>query len=54
MTDDRKKEAGVPAVGHLSLFFSYLGKMIEEFKEGYVKVDHAHGVATIEFFHPKK
>ena len=27
--------------------------MIEEVKDGYVKVQHAHGVATIEFFHPK-
>jgi methylglutaconyl-CoA hydratase len=27
--------------------------MIEKIKEGYVKVDHANGIATIEFFHPK-
>lgn len=27
--------------------------MIQEFKEGYVKVDREHGIATIEFFHPQ-
>lgn len=27
--------------------------MIEEIKEGYVKTDHANGIATIEFFHPQ-
>jgi methylglutaconyl-CoA hydratase len=26
--------------------------MIQEFKEGYVKVEREHGIATIEFFHP--
>lgn len=27
--------------------------MIQEFKEGYVKVEREHGIATIEFFHPQ-
>ena len=27
--------------------------MIEEIKEGYVKTEHEHGIATIEFFHPQ-
>lgn len=27
--------------------------MIEQIKEGYVKVEREHGVATIEFFHPQ-
>jgi len=27
--------------------------MIEEIKEGYVKVEREHGIATIEFFHPQ-
>ncbi len=27
--------------------------MIEEIKEGYVKTEHAGGIATIEFFHPQ-
>lgn len=27
--------------------------MIEELKDGYVKTDHAGGIATIEFFHPQ-
>jgi methylglutaconyl-CoA hydratase len=27
--------------------------MIEEIKEGYVKVESEHGIATIEFFHPQ-
>jgi methylglutaconyl-CoA hydratase len=27
--------------------------MIQEFKEGYVKVECEHGIATIEFFHPQ-
>lgn len=27
--------------------------MIEEIKEGYVKVERAHGIATIEFYHPQ-
>ncbi|MBL7761243.1 MAG: enoyl-CoA hydratase/isomerase family protein [Sediminibacterium sp.] len=27
--------------------------MIEEIKEGYVKVERSHGVATIEFYHPQ-
>jgi methylglutaconyl-CoA hydratase len=26
--------------------------MIQEFKEGYVRVEREHGIATIEFFHP--
>lgn len=28
--------------------------MIEEFKEGYVKVEREHGIATIEFYHPQR
>ena len=28
--------------------------MIEEIKEGYVKVEREHGIATIEFFHPQR
>ncbi len=27
--------------------------MMEEIKEGYVKVEREHGIATIEFFHPQ-
>jgi methylglutaconyl-CoA hydratase len=27
--------------------------MIEEIKEGYVKVEREHGIATIEFYHPQ-
>lgn len=27
--------------------------MIEEIKDGYVKVEREHGIATIEFFHPQ-
>ncbi|MES2371993.1 MAG: enoyl-CoA hydratase/isomerase family protein [Bacteroidota bacterium] len=27
--------------------------MIEEIKDGYVKTEHEHGIATIEFFHPQ-
>lgn len=27
--------------------------MIEQIKEGYVKVEREHGIATIEFFHPQ-
>jgi len=27
--------------------------MIQEFKEGYVKIEREHGIATIEFFHPQ-
>jgi len=27
--------------------------MMQEFKEGYVKVEREHGIATIEFFHPQ-
>jgi methylglutaconyl-CoA hydratase len=27
--------------------------MIQEFKEGYVKVEREHGITTIEFFHPQ-
>ncbi len=27
--------------------------MIQEFKEGYVKVEREHGIATVEFFHPQ-
>jgi methylglutaconyl-CoA hydratase len=27
--------------------------MIEHIKEGFVKVDREHGIATIEFFHPQ-
>jgi methylglutaconyl-CoA hydratase len=27
--------------------------MIQEFKEGYVKVEREHGIATIEFYHPQ-
>ncbi len=27
--------------------------MIQQFKEGYVKVEREHGIATIEFFHPQ-
>lgn len=27
--------------------------MIQEFKEGFVKVEREHGIATIEFFHPQ-
>ena len=27
--------------------------MIHEFKDGYVKVEHHHGITTIEFFHPQ-
>lgn len=27
--------------------------MIHEFKDGYVKVEHHHGVTAIEFFHPQ-
>ncbi|MBH2004005.1 MAG: enoyl-CoA hydratase/isomerase family protein [Sphingobacteriia bacterium] len=27
--------------------------MIEEIKEGYVKVERTHGIATIEFYHPQ-
>jgi methylglutaconyl-CoA hydratase len=28
--------------------------MIEEIKEGYVKVEREHGIATIEFYHPQR
>jgi len=27
--------------------------MIHEFKDGFVKVEHHHGITTIEFFHPQ-
>jgi methylglutaconyl-CoA hydratase len=27
--------------------------MIHEIQEGYVKIDHDHGITTIEFFHPQ-
>ena len=27
--------------------------MIQEIKEGYVKIEREHGIATIEFFHPQ-
>ena len=27
--------------------------MIQQVKEGYVKVEREHGIATIEFFHPQ-
>jgi methylglutaconyl-CoA hydratase len=27
--------------------------MVQEFKEGYVKVEREHGISTIEFFHPQ-
>ncbi len=27
--------------------------MIHEFKDGYVRVEHHHGITTIEFFHPQ-
>ena len=43
----------------ISLFLSIckdsinLLAMIQEFKEGYVKVEREHGIATIEFFHPQ-
>ncbi|HRH61143.1 MAG TPA: enoyl-CoA hydratase/isomerase family protein [Chitinophagaceae bacterium] len=27
--------------------------MVQEFKEGYVRVEREHGIATVEFFHPQ-
>ena len=27
--------------------------MIQQLKDGYVQVEHHHGITTIEFFHPQ-